>query len=210
MSDAYFGRLLVGLLVQNGVFIGLALWWLRRQGRTLADIGLARPTWKQVLLGIGCGLVITGAGHWLGRLEIMLLNGILTRGDFLRLHQWSDAYGAERTFRFLPAAWMMAAFALVGSLSAPIAEELLFRGVLFHSLRTKWRLNTGGAIVGSSLLFAFAHVSPFAFLPLFVLGLAFAGMYVRTNSLWIPILMHVTNNVVSFALLTWGNAGSWY
>lgn len=203
MSDEMVGKLLAGLIVQNGLFIGVALWWMRRGGRTFASIGLRHPTRREVLTGIGCGIAVAIVGYGLGELEIRLLHGMLAPATFQRLQRFTDAYGAEHAFQQLPAFWMMAAFALIGSLLAPVGEEMLFRGVVFHSLQEKWRLGSGGAIVSSSLLFALVHFSPLALLPLFFIGVAFAAMYVRTGSLWVPIGMHVTNNAVNFVLLMW-------
>ena len=207
MSNAASCGLLTRLIAQNLLFIGIALWWMRRSGRTFASIGLAYPTRRQVLTGIGGGIAVAIVGYGFGEVETWLLRALLAPPAFQRLQRFTDAYGAEHAFLQLPAFWMMAVFALIGSLLSPVAEEMLFRGVVFHSLQERWRLGTRSAIVGSSLLFALAHVSPLALLPLFLMGMAFAAVYARTGSLWVPISMHAANNAVSFALLVWMNTG---
>ena len=78
---------------------------------------------------------------------------------------------------------------------APIAEELFFRGVIFNAF-----LREGGrrwAFLGSSALFAAIHLSLVAFVPIFVLGLALAWVYDRTNNLLAPIAMHMVVNGAS-------------
>lgn len=78
---------------------------------------------------------------------------------------------------------------------APIAEELFFRGVVFNAF-----LREGGrrwAFIGSSALFGAIHLSLVALIPIFLLGLALAWVYDRTNNLLAPIAMHVVVNGAS-------------
>jgi membrane protease YdiL (CAAX protease family) len=35
-----------------------------------------------------------------------------------------------------------------------------------------------------------------------VLGILLAWLYERTGSLWLPIMLHVVNNAIAFAVLT--------
>ena len=203
MSNADFGALLFGLMAQNVLFIGVALWWARKEGRTPAAIGLARPSWRQVLLGLGCGVGVAGMGYLVGELQNRLLQAMLAPSILKSLQQLTETHGAEHLFQQLPGVWMRIAFALAGCLLAPVGEELLFRGIILRGMQERWRMGTGGAIIVSSLLFALMHVSPLALLPLFCIGVTFAIMYVRTGSLWVPIVMHAANNAVNFALLAW-------
>jgi uncharacterized protein len=81
---------------------------------------------------------------------------------------------------------------------APIAEEVFFRGVVFNAL-----LREAGprwAYFGSAALFAVIHLSLIAAVPLFLLGLAFAWVYQRTQNLLAPIVMHAVVNGLSVAV----------
>ncbi len=81
---------------------------------------------------------------------------------------------------------------------APIAEELFFRGVVFNAF-----LREGGrrwAFIGSSALFAVIHLSLIAAVPIFLLGLALAWVYDRTNNLLAPIAMHMVVNGASVVI----------
>ena len=94
---------------------------------------------------------------------------------------------------------------LLGILSlglAPIMEETFFRGFLFGGLRGRWGLL--GAAFASGLLFALAHFSGQASLPLLpaigMIGMLFAWGYYYTGSLFAPILAHFFFNLVAFIL----------
>jgi membrane protease YdiL (CAAX protease family) len=81
---------------------------------------------------------------------------------------------------------------------APIAEEVFFRGVIFNAF-----LREGGrrwAFLGSSALFAVIHLSLVAAIPIFLLGLALAWVYDRTNNILAPIAMHMVVNGASVIL----------
>lgn len=81
---------------------------------------------------------------------------------------------------------------------APVMEEILFRGLIFQSLR---RFGERFALLLSALLFAFAHAN-LAQLPLtFLLGLLLAGAVVAFDSIWASVLMHAAVNGLSALVL---------
>jgi hypothetical protein len=94
------------------------------------------------------------------------------------------------------------AVTLLGSIVfAPIFEELVFRGLLYGTLRA--RLGWPLAAVGSALVFALAHGYGVAgFLSVFLSGVLWAWVYERTGSLLAPILAHVVNNAAVAVTLT--------
>ncbi|MDE2679969.1 MAG: type II CAAX endopeptidase family protein [Verrucomicrobiota bacterium] len=82
---------------------------------------------------------------------------------------------------------------------APIAEELLFRGILYNTIK-----HTGYPIAGmiiSAALFALVHGSLALMLPLFVMGFALAWVYEKSGSIIAPMMMHATFNAINFSLL---------
>jgi len=83
----------------------------------------------------------------------------------------------------------LAFFAIV---VAPVAEEFVFRGVLFPVLRQLGFRRF--AWFGVSALFALIHVNLPSFVPLFVLALALTWLYEKTDRLLAPIIMHVLFN----------------
>lgn len=98
----------------------------------------------------------------------------------------------------------LALLTLAPILVAPIAEEILFRGVCFGWLRA--RLGFLVASLVSSALFATWHASLVVAAPLFIVGLLLAWVYERTGSLWFAILWHAAFNSVSVMQLLAGAA----
>ena len=82
----------------------------------------------------------------------------------------------------------------------PFVEEVFFRGFLFAGLAARYGVLVGA--ISSSILFALAHVSLGAMLPIFVTGMLFAWAYQRTRSTWIPVSAHAAQNLL--AVLTIG------
>lgn len=92
---------------------------------------------------------------------------------------------------------------------APIVEEILFRGVVFGSIRTRSR---GLAYVVSVLLFSFYHVWQYALVTGDPKTLIFALQYIpvscaitwayeRSGCIWTTIFFHMGYNAISFTVL---------
>lgn len=77
---------------------------------------------------------------------------------------------------------------------APIAEELIFRGVLLNRL-TKY-LNLPLAILISSIVFGALH-NPGSIISAFVFGLCMAIMYIKSQNILLPIFAHFLNNLIA-------------
>ena len=82
---------------------------------------------------------------------------------------------------------------------APMAEEFIFRGVLFSSIqKLGW---PKCAWLVPSLLFALIHNNAPIFLPLFVFALALTWLYQKTGGLFAPMLAHSLFNATNLVLL---------
>ena len=99
------------------------------------------------------------------------------------------------------------AFRAAAIFMGPIVEEVLFRGALFGGLRKKSRVL---AYVLSIAIFALTHVWQYALVAMdltiliYVLqyipvAFALAWAYERTNSIWVPIGMHMIVHAMSLA-----------
>ena len=82
---------------------------------------------------------------------------------------------------------------------APVAEELLFRGVIYSSIKQIGYQRA--AIAVSAILFAAVHTSWALMLPLIVLACILVWLYEKTGSLIAPMVMHATFNAINFAHL---------
>ena len=82
-------------------------------------------------------------------------------------------------------------------LVAPLAEEILFRVVLYETVR---KHDPRGAAIVTSLLFAGLHFAPEALPALFVLGLFLQRERRRARSLWGAVFLHAGFNAVTLTL----------
>lgn len=80
---------------------------------------------------------------------------------------------------------------------APLAEELVFRGLLYGWLAGRW--SNLVAFVISSLAFAAAHTEPVHILLVLPLGFWFGWVRWRTGSLVPTIVAHMINNTIAVA-----------
>jgi membrane protease YdiL (CAAX protease family) len=101
---------------------------------------------------------------------------------------------------------------IAGAIIAPIAEEAVFRGFAI----TAWRRTVGerGALIRSSLVFAFAHVITVSgdtlpqvggliavgFATRLPVAFALGWLYLRTRSIWAPLGLHLAFNAVLLIL----------
>jgi len=87
------------------------------------------------------------------------------------------------------------ALIFTGGIIAPIVEEVYFRGFLFSAFKSKFNWKYAALI--SSIIFSFSHILPTSLLPIFVLGLAFAVIYQKTNSIYPSVIIHSANNLLA-------------
>ncbi len=148
--------------------------------RGLSAVGLGS---RQILPGLGRGL-IWSAGF-----------GLVTAVGFglLFLFQINPLNLLRFSLPGRPGLRLL--FFLVGGFIAPVAEELLFRGILYGYLR---RFGILAAIGLSTLVFALAHPG----LPLIQTcgGLVFAVAYEMEKKLMTPIVIHCLGNLALFSL----------
>jgi membrane protease YdiL (CAAX protease family) len=128
-----------------------------------------------VLLGLALGLVAAG--------YLAVLRHLPYLGELL--HQQQEALQAIANGKL----WM--AVLAVGF--APIAEEYLFRGMLYRALDREW----GGwrAMIGSAAFFAIYH-PPLSWLPVASLGVLNAWLFKKSGRLAPCVLCHMAYNAV--------------
>ena len=91
----------------------------------------------------------------------------------------------------------------------PFTEELLYRGLIFRSLHGKSRL---AAYVVSAAVFSVIHVASYigtasaevlllSFLQYIPAGFLLGWAYEKADTIWAPILMHITINQISISLM---------
>ena len=164
------------------VLAGVWLFVVRRYDAGWASLGLRRAERRTLplafllfaVLAVGSVAIIAGLMWALG-----------TLGLPARLTPRSDAPA--------PADPLFIAAVVGSALLAPVAEEVLFRGVLYQALRK--HMGAVGATLGSAALFTLLHWWP-AMVPEFLfLGIVLAVAFERTRSLYPPMVMHAAYNV---------------
>ena len=81
-------------------------------------------------------------------------------------------------------------------------EEVFFRGALQNLLERWWKAPLMAVIV-TSLLFSFIHMSIYLFLSRAVLGFILGLMYQRSRNIWVNIAAHFLNNAIALIGLFW-------
>jgi membrane protease YdiL (CAAX protease family) len=159
---------------------------LRRPGRDLAMIGFRFPGWRVMLTAAGSVPVIVIALTILTVLFDTLLPGYHLKGnasDILRTG--ASVPLPEQTLALLWAA-----------IEAPLAEETLFRGIIFQGLReTLLRFlprnpSIAVAAVTSGLLFGLVHGEIHTLPILAFLGIALALIFQYARSVYASALVH--------------------
>jgi uncharacterized protein len=161
----------------------------RRKGRgsLAADFGLTLELKRMWALAVGVGLSVV-----LG----LMVYPIVSLANFQKQQVVDDLKNASGA--------KLAVFVIVAALIAPVAEELLFRGLLLRALRR--RMAPELAVGLQALIFALAHpaldphIGTLAVVPaLFALG-AISGIFaVRYGDLSASIPLHIGFNLLTVA-----------
>ena len=88
-------------------------------------------------------------------------------------------------------------FVVAACIVAPVTEEIFMRGAVAGGFSSMGKV---GASLMSGFLFMIFHMSPESTLHQFVLGAVLGYMYLTSGSVWVPILTHFFNNIISVAL----------
>jgi uncharacterized protein len=166
----------------EAVLILPAWWWgPRKYGGGWAGLGLRRfPILRSVVLCIGGFIAILAINiAWDSVRQRM---GLAGQPNYLPLF----GQGVRGLIMAL----------LLGSVVAPVAEEVFFRGFLYAGLRARWGVGWGLCL--SALIFAVVHLIPGVLPPIFIMGLLFAWLYETTASIWPGIALHGAVNAMAF------------
>ncbi len=182
--------------------IALLLWWATRPRPPVSPQGSGGQHDRQ---DSAPGALIywpKSAGQWAALLLPVAFAFALDSGASLALdvggyalgHRsaWGETVNELIMFDSLPVALTSAVDLVVG---APIAEELLFRGILFTTL-LRWTSLHGAALASASVFAAWHGYGVIGTLSVGVSGYLLALLYARTRSLLPPMLLHALLNLV--------------
>jgi hypothetical protein len=187
------GLSLVYLFTVMGLMVAC---WFRR-GATLANSLLLRSAqwrgWQYLVFGVVTVLALIV-------LQQILLYVTAQFGG-TSADPMSDLEKLRELFQFDEPATVVL-MVLLAVVLAPLAEEFVFRGMLFAAFQ-KTRLGPIGSAILLSALWSVMHwgYSSQNLVALFCLGLLFAYIVWRTGSLWPAVVGHAANNLVAVAAL---------
>jgi uncharacterized protein len=176
------------LTAMYAALIGMAWGSASSLGVPFADsVGLsqtAAPRWY----AIGLGAAVLGWGFSAAFTSALTAGGIRLPREDLAL------------FKVLPGGPLGVALTIVLLVViAPLAEEIVYRGVLLASFDRRWGVAV--AVTASSIVFSAAHMSVAGFVPLVVAGALFGWLYMRSGSLRVAILAHAAYNALGVLAL---------
>jgi len=190
--DDDFGNVLLATLsFQGATWILIPIFLRQHQTGWRAAFGLRGPKLNRALLMAVTLVIVILTIAWL--LQNVSVSALTKLG-------WPPA--DQTAVALLAAAkslWLkiyLGAFAVV---LAPVAEEFIFRGMLYRFLKQLGFPKL--ALLGTSFLFAFIHFDAAVFIPLFVLALALTWLYEKTDNLLAPIVAHSLFNAANLAVL---------
>lgn len=166
---------------------------VRREHRTWPEaFGLDSNAGKAVGLALGTLLVVAPA----------IYGAHAGMGVLLRALGQEPASQSAIDLLVESRGWARLAIGLFAVALAPAAEEVLFRGLFFTTLRDAGfpRL----AWIGTAVVFGAIHANLAAFVPLSLFGGYLAWLYWRTGNLLAPVVAHAVFNTIPFVLVTMG------
>lgn len=131
-------------------------------------------------------ILLFGAAFCVGMNVVMVMSGLAMKDvSFLNVSKalYSESLGV-----------MLVCQGLI----VPIAEEWMFRGVLYRRCREQMKF--WGAAFSVSLLFAFIHGSVTQMAYTLILGIFLAYVYEKFGSLKAPMFLHILVNSISIVL----------
>ena len=194
--------LYISALIPQILYCGVTLFYsfVQRVNVPVATTVNHKPNWKMALICVAISLAcLFGFNYFVGLCDhiIFLITKIAPQTALVGT-KW----------------WQVILYVLILAVIPALVEELIFRGVIFNGLKTKYKLST--AIVLSGLLFALMHMSISQFIYQFVLGCLYAVIAHMTGSIVYSMIAHFTNNftvlmmsLISSTAFTFTKWGFW-
>ena len=181
-QDTIAPSLTIAVALLQGLLV-LAAWYfgIRRYGAPWSALGLVRARLRWVILIPLAGVIVSFA---FTAIYVLLVTAAGIE-SMLPPQVPGGALG-EGPARVINVA-------VIGVLG-PLTEEIFFRGFLLVAMVAAIGLQRG-AIVGSAM-FALMHRDVAVMVPVFMTGLILAWLYLKTGSIWPPLVAHSTQNLI--------------
>jgi len=180
-------RLYRNTVIELWLLTAVVLSWWFWAGRAIAVIGLGIPGGWGFWIGVIVFVVVTVA---LGRQIAVVRSSADARAQVRKQLSGSTAL-------IVPHNTQERLIAVSAGLTAGFCEEVLYRAFFLWYLMT-W-LPDFAAVAISSILFGVAHLyqGRDGVIKATVAGVIFSAVYLFTGSLWVPIFLHATVDIMS-------------
>ena len=183
--------LIVGFSVAPLLAAGLCLWRRHGAGVSWGEMFGAK-SWKPAILH----------GLWQGCAMILPVMVVMFTTQILWMMAGWPLKGQEILGWFMSddaSMWVRGAIVFSAVIVAPVAEEILHRGVILSVMLR--HLRPWKAVMLGSLFFGVLHLNFMAIPALTLAGMFFSYGYLHTRSLLTPIVMHVVFNAANLILV---------
>lgn len=177
------------ILLQTTCLIVPSLLYIRlTQGEVIRVLSLRGSDIRVVL-----GAAILGCSLWYVLLHVIMpIQEALLPVPETFMSEREKFFDSPDTLMGWASLWVAAA------LTPAICEEILFRGVMLHGMRTRF---TGWhAVLVVSVLFSFFHFNPYQLSVTFIQGVVMGWLLVRSRSILSSIVFHLFNNSAVLAM----------
>ena len=202
-DSAGFVRMLLSTLFFQFMILVLVRVFLRINEMSWSDaFGFKQCSWVQcVKLALGTFVFVLPLAWTLGRVSSILIE----KAGEKPVVQYAVKIMQEQQMPLINVVWM--GFSTI--LLAPLTEELMFRGVLYPTIKQVGYPRL--AFWGTTIFFAAFHANLMTLVPLFMLAITLTWLYERTDNLLAPILLHSFFNAANFlALVLQWDLGAWW
>lgn len=89
-----------------------------------------------------------------------------------------------------------------------LSEEFFFRGIVQNFLRRHIE-NATVAVLFAAMIFSMVHFQASEFLSRTIFGFIIGYAYLKSGSIWVPVVMHAANNIIALALYPYSELESY-
>ena len=185
------GSILSLIMQATGGLCCWAVWrknllWYRNRGVGLAEQGVSRPEWQRWILFCATAM--------LGCLGLnLVMNGLqitLFSEEFMKVAQEQAS---------VPVIFGVLMYGIV----SPMAEEIVFRGVIYGKMRKA--IGASAALPLASLFFAIYHGNIIQGIYAAVIGAVLCYVYEKSGNLWVAVSFHGMGNLIVYLLIGAGD-----
>jgi len=154
--------------------------WLWKRGHTRSFLGLRMARPRQFLIWMGIFLLLA--------IAIEALSFI------------SPSFSTDFMEKILGSTTNMTLLVIGVGLLGPLFEEFLLRGLLYGSIRHLADEHVTVALTAGVFTLMHQQYEPAVILLILPMGIVLGYARARTGSIWVPVLLHVVNNIVSLVV----------